>query len=40
MGENMNVYRILVENSEGKSRLGRPRRRLEAGIRMDLRETA
>jgi hypothetical protein len=40
MGENRKVYRILVGKSEGKSRLGRPRRRLEVGIRMDLRETA
>jgi hypothetical protein len=34
-----NVYKILVGNPEGKRPLGRPRRRWEDGIRMDLRET-
>jgi hypothetical protein len=33
------VYKVLVEKSEGKRPLGRPRRRWEDGIRMDLRET-
>jgi hypothetical protein len=38
MGEGREVYRVLVGKSEGKIPLGRPRRRLEDGIRMDLRE--
>jgi hypothetical protein len=38
MGEMRNVYKILVEKSEGKRPLGRPRRRWEDNIRMDLRE--
>jgi hypothetical protein len=38
MGEERNVYRILMGKPEGKRRLGRPRRRWEDGIRMDLRE--
>jgi hypothetical protein len=38
MGENMNAYRILVGNPEGKRPLGRPRRRWEDNIRIDLRE--
>jgi hypothetical protein len=38
MGEEREVYRVLVRKSEGKKPLGRPRRRLEDGIRMDLRE--
>jgi hypothetical protein len=33
-----NVYRILVGKPEGKTPLGRPRRRWEDNIRMDLRE--
>jgi hypothetical protein len=32
------VYKLLVGKPEGKSRLERPRRRWEDGIRMDLRE--
>jgi hypothetical protein len=32
--------KILVENPEGKRPLGRPRRRWEDNIRMDLREIA
>jgi hypothetical protein len=32
-------YRVLVGKTEGKRPLGRPRRRWEDGIRMDLRET-
>jgi hypothetical protein len=32
-------YKVLVRKSEGKIPLGRPRRRWEDGIRMDLRET-
>jgi hypothetical protein len=33
------VYKVLMENLEGKRPLGRPRRKWEDGIRMDLRET-
>jgi hypothetical protein len=32
------VYRVLMGKPEGKRPLGRPRRRWEDGIRMDLRE--
>jgi hypothetical protein len=32
------VYKVLVGKSEGKLPLGRPRRRWEDGIRMDLRK--
>jgi hypothetical protein len=39
MGEERNVYRVLMGKPEGKRPLGRPRRRREDGIRMDLRET-
>jgi hypothetical protein len=38
MGEGRNVYRVLVGKPERKSPLGRPRRRWEDGIKMDLRE--
>jgi hypothetical protein len=38
MGEGGNVYRVLVGKPEGKKGLGRPRRRWEDGIKMDLRE--
>jgi hypothetical protein len=38
MGEERNVYKVLVGKPEGKIPLGRPRRRCEYGIRMDLRE--
>jgi hypothetical protein len=38
MGEERNVYRVLMEKPEGKRPLGRPRHRWEDGIRMDLRE--
>jgi hypothetical protein len=34
-----NVYRVLVGKPEGKIPFGRPRRRWEDGIRMDLKET-
>jgi hypothetical protein len=38
MGEERKVYKVLVGNSDGKRPLGRPRRRWEDGIRMNLRE--
>jgi hypothetical protein len=38
MGEERNVYRILMGKPDGKGPLGRPRRRWEDGIRMDLRK--
>jgi hypothetical protein len=37
-GDKRNAYRILVGKPEGKRPLGRPRRRWEDNIRMDLRE--
>jgi hypothetical protein len=39
MGEERQLYGVLVGNSKGKRLLGRPRRRWEVGMRMDLRET-
>ena len=38
MGESRNIYRVLVVKSEGKRPLGRPRRRWEDNIKMDLQE--
>jgi hypothetical protein len=38
MGEERKVYKVLVGKPEGKRSLGRPRRRWEDGIRMDLTE--
>jgi hypothetical protein len=38
MGEGRSVYRVLVGRTEGKRPLGRPRRRWENNIKMDLRE--
>jgi hypothetical protein len=38
MGEERKVYKVLVGKPEGKRPLGRPRRRWEDGIRMDLGE--
>jgi hypothetical protein len=38
MGEERKLYKVLVGKPEGKRPLGRPRRRWEDGIRMDLRE--
>jgi hypothetical protein len=38
MGEERKVYKDLVGNPKGKRPLGRPRRRWEDGIRMDLKE--
>jgi hypothetical protein len=37
-GEKRNAYRILVGKPGGKGPLGRPKRRREDNIRMDLRE--
>jgi hypothetical protein len=37
--EGKGVYRVLVGRSERKGPLGRPRRRWEDNIKMDLRET-
>jgi hypothetical protein len=36
MGEERKVYKVLVGKPKGKRPLGRPRRRWEDGIRMDL----
>jgi hypothetical protein len=38
MGEWKGVYRVLVGRPEGKRPLGRPRRRWEDNIKMDLKE--
>jgi len=38
MGERRGVYRILVGKPEGKRQVGRPRRRWENNIKMDLQE--
>ena len=38
MGEGRGVHRVLVGNPEGKRPLGRPRRRWEDNIKMDLQE--
>ena len=37
-GETRGVYRVLVGKAEGKRPLGRPRRRWEDNIKMDLQE--
>jgi hypothetical protein len=37
-GEKRNAYRLLMRKPEGKSPLGRPRRRWVSNIRMDLGE--
>jgi hypothetical protein len=39
MGEERKVYKVLVGKPEGKRPLGRPRRRWEDWIRMDLGES-
>jgi hypothetical protein len=39
MGEGRGFYRVLVGMTDGKRPLGRPRRRWENNINMDLRET-
>jgi hypothetical protein len=36
MREERNVYKVLMGNPEGKRPLGRPRRRWDHGIRMDM----
>jgi hypothetical protein len=36
MEEGRGVYRVLIERPEGKRPLGRPRRRWEDNIKMDL----
>ena len=38
MGEGRDVYRVLVGKLEGKRPLGRPRRRWEYNLKMDLQE--
>jgi hypothetical protein len=38
MGDRRGVFRVLVENPEGNRPLGRPRRRWENDIKMDLQE--
>jgi len=38
VGEERDVYRVLVGKPEGKRPLWRPRRRWEYNIKMDLRE--
>ena len=38
MGEDRGVHRVLAGKSEGKRPLGRPRRRWEDNIKMDLQE--
>jgi hypothetical protein len=38
MGEGRDVYRVLVGKPEGKRPLGRPRRKWENSIKMDLQE--
>ena len=37
-GERRDLYRVLVGKPEGKKPLGRPKRRLENGVKMDLQE--
>jgi hypothetical protein len=38
IGEERKLYRVLMRKPEGKRPLGRPRRRWEDGIRIDLRK--
>jgi hypothetical protein len=38
VGEKRKVYKVLVGKPKGRRPLGRPRRRWEDGVRMDLRE--
>jgi hypothetical protein len=39
VGDEMEMYKVLVGKPEGKGPLGIPRRRWEDGIRVDLRKT-
>jgi hypothetical protein len=39
MGYERKLYKVLVRKAEEKRPLGKPRRRREDGIRMNLRET-
>jgi hypothetical protein len=36
MGENRNAYRILVAKPEGRTPLGKPRRRCVDNVKMDI----
>ena len=38
MGEGRGIYRVLVGKTEGKRPRGRPKRRWEDNIKMDLQE--
>jgi hypothetical protein len=38
MGDMRNAYKILARKREGKKPIGRPRRRWEDNIRMNVRE--
>ena len=38
MGEDRELHRVLVGKPEGKRQLGRPRRRWEDNIKMDIQE--
>jgi hypothetical protein len=38
MGEDRGVHKVLVGRSEGKRPLGKPKRRREVNIKMDLQE--
>jgi hypothetical protein len=38
MGEGKNFYRVLIGRPKGKRPLGRPRRRWEDNIKIDLRD--
>jgi hypothetical protein len=40
VGEERSVHRVLVGKPEGKRPLGRPRRRWEDNIKMDVQEVA
>jgi hypothetical protein len=37
-GEEWRIYKVLVGKPEGKTPLGRPRRKLEDNIKMDIQE--
>jgi hypothetical protein len=39
MEEKRNAYRVLVGKPEGKRQLGRPRKRWEDNLEVDLKET-